>query len=135
MKRRISIGLIILLVYAAMFIVMFLVLPLLHLRFGAFGGYFPFFFFFPFVFGRRGFRRRNTGQNSNQNETHSSDDIDRMMESNYNADEWAKKNAVNFDEYGIRTRSSTGRYWYYVGALLIIGTAIAILVLTGSISI
>lgn len=118
MKRKISITVIILAVYFAIFISIYVILPLFFHNFRTFGGYFPLFFFFPFIFGRRGMRRRNTaGGNTGHNGMPTPED--EVMNGHFDTDAWEKRNADRYDEFGIKTTRATSRYLYYAGVAII----------------
>lgn len=134
MRMRFGIGTIIMVVYLAFMITMYVILPMLKISLGPFGGYFPLFFFFPFMFGRRGARSRNRSQTSRQAPPDHSSEIDQMANSTFDSSEWEKNSRMNYDEYGIRTVSGISRYWYYVGVLGIAAVTIIILFFKGFIT-
>ena len=129
MSRRINISLIFLIVYFAIYIVAFVVLPMYFHIFRLDGAYFPLFFFFPFIFGRRGFRRKTQSQgNSGSNAQGQSDEI---LNGTYDTRGWEKRKATQYDEYGIQTRKSVTRYWYYIGMAIVIVAGLLFLFIRG----
>ncbi len=132
MARKLGLGGIILIIYLAIFLISYVVLPYVFHRGNLLGGYFPYFFFFPFFFGRRGFRtgksRQKTGSNS-PGGTH-----DDLMDVNYDPKEWEKYKTENYDEFGIKVKNDLSRYWYYIGMAVILAAAIVILLLKGTLA-
>lgn len=114
---------IIMAVYFAIFLIFYVVLPVFFHRSYSLGGFFPFFFFFPFVFGRRRPRSRNTSPQA-QNQDPMDQDI---LNEQYDTREWEKSKAENYDEYGIRIRRDTSRYWYYIVVGVILAASIVFL--------
>lgn len=126
MRRRIGLGGMILIIYAALFVMVYVVVPVFLPQLHVYGGYFPLFFFFPFIFGRRGVRRRNTNTTTSQ----SNSDDQSFMNTKDTAD-WERRNAQMYDEFGIPKRSTSSRLLYFVALAIILSAALILLVFRG----
>lgn len=132
MARRLGLGSIILVIYLGIFLISYVVLPLVFHRSNVFGGYFPFFFLFPFFLGRRGFRNgRSKQKTGNKGPGSAQDDV---LENQYDPKEWEKYKTASYDEYGIKVKNDLSRYWYYVGLVVILAAAVVIFLLKGTIA-
>lgn len=126
MRRRISLSIIFLVVYAVIVVVLDFVLPNFFRGSTYYGGFFPF-FFFPFFFGR-GLRsgRRNYGNTSNTQKPGED-----TVNQNYDAAAWEARNKAQYDEFGIPVRRNSSRTWYIAGMAAILVISVVILVFRG----
>lgn len=127
MKRGISTSVIILVVYAVIFILFDFIIPTYFRSLSYYSGFFPFFFFFPFMFGR-GLRSGSRNYGNSQNSKQPEDDV---LNGNYDASQWEKKNRSEYDEFGIPVKKVPSRTWYYVGIAALFAVSMGILIYRG----
>lgn len=127
MKRRIGISVIILVVYAVIFIVFDFIIPTFFRGLSYYGGFFPFLFFFPFMFGRgRRSGKRNYGKSTSNGQPE-----DEILNGNYDSSQWETRNREAYDEFGIPVKRAPTRTWYYLGIAVIFAVSIGLLIYRG----